>query len=231
MRWIAEEPPHERDSKPRRTMKHRSTIAIFSEWQRLARDEQGNFHTPLRESVNPRKLGRHLSDLFFLETDKQGDLSVRLAGTRICTLFGRELKNTRFLSLWPERDRPALREMMQNVNMLGIPALSIHDGISLSGRSLRFEMFLAPLEASDSEINLLGSIAIPDPVAWIGADPVVLGHLNAVKPVAPDLSLAHDARKSAAIIVNESRVPHWTTSSRQQARKVPKLRVINGGRA
>lgn len=213
-------------------MKHHSTIAIFGEWQRLARGESGSFHVPLRENVDPRKLGRHLCDLFFLETDKRGELSVRLAGTQICTLFGRELKNIRFLSLWPEQDRPALREMVQNVGALEVPALSLHDGISLSGRSLHFEMFLAPLITASGQISFLGSIAVPNPVAWIGADPIVLGHLNAVEPIAPDLALAEETHKSAAITVNASaNHRHCASPYQKPARNVPKLHVINGGRA
>jgi hypothetical protein len=91
-------------------MKHRSTIAIFSEWQRLAFDRNDDlergFQAPQRTDVEPRRLGRHLSDLFFVEADGNGELVFRLGGTRICTLFGRELKGVRLLSLWPERIAP-----------------------------------------------------------------------------------------------------------------------------
>lgn len=216
----------------RRMMKHRSTIAIFSEWQRLARTENGFFRAPMREQIEPRKLGRHLSDLFFLEAEKDGDLSFRLAGTRICTLFGRELKNTRFLSLWCERDRAALGELTENVSSLEVPALVSHVGISMSGQSLGLEMFLAPLEASNGQISLLGSIAVLDSVTWVGADPIVLGHLNSIEPVAPDLILANDVRKSAAITVNAPRAGReWTNVRLTQPHAVPKLRVIKGGKA
>ena len=213
-------------------MKHRSTIAIFSEWQRLARTERGSFCAPMRERIEPRKLGRHLSDLFFLEADTHGDLSFRLAGTRICTLFGRELKNTQFLSLWSERDRAALRETAQNVSSLEIPALVSHMGISMSGRSLRLEMFLAPLEATGGQVSLLGSIAVLDPVTWVGVDPIVLGHLNAIEPLAPDLILADNLRKPAAVTVNAPRTGReWTNVHLSASRATPKLRVIKGGKA
>lgn len=215
-------------------MKHRSTIAIFCEWQRLARSEGGRFRAPMREQIEPRKLGRHLSDLFFLEADKHGDLSFRLAGTRICTLFGRELKNTRFLSLWSERDRAALGELSQNVSALEVPALVSHVGISMSGRSLGLEMFLAPLEAPGGQISLLGSIAVLDSVTWVGADPIVLGHLNSIEPVAPDLILVDDIQKSAAITVNAPRTSReWTNMRLTQPREhpAPKLRLIRGGKA
>ncbi|MEJ5019657.1 PAS domain-containing protein [Ochrobactrum vermis] len=215
-------------------MIHRSTIAIFSEWQRLARTESGYFRAPTREQIEPRKLGRHLSDLFFLEAEERGDLSFRLAGTRICTLFGRELKNTRFLSLWSERDRAALRELSQNVSALEVPALVSHVGISMSGRSLGLEMFLAPLEAPNGQINLLGSVAVLDSVNWVGADPIVLGHLNSIEPVAPDLVLADEVRKSAAITVNAAGIGRqWTNVrlTKPQEHAAPKLRVIKGGKA
>ncbi|KAB2683838.1 MULTISPECIES: PAS domain-containing protein [Brucella/Ochrobactrum group] len=213
-------------------MKHRSTIAIFSEWQRLARTERGTFCAPARERIEPRKLGRHLSDLFFLEAEQHGDLSFRLAGTRVCTLFGRELKNTRFLSLWSERDRAALRETSQNVSGLAIPALVSYAGISMSGRSLGLEMFLAPLEATDGQISILGSIAVLDSVTWVGADPIVLGHLNEIEPVAPDLILADAVRRSAAVTVNAPRTGRqWSDIRLTEPQAAPKLRVIKGGKA
>ena len=213
-------------------MKHRSTIAIFSEWQRLARTERGTFCAPARERIEPRKLGRHLSDLFFLEAEQHGDLSFRLAGTRVCTLFGRELKNTRFLSLWSERDRAALRETSQNVSGLAIPALVSYAGISMSGRSLELEMFLAPLEATDGQISILGSIAVLDSVTWVGADPIVLGHLHEIEPIAPDLILADGMRQSAAVTVHAPRTGRqWSDIRLTEPQAAPKLRVIKGGKA
>lgn len=210
-------------------MKHRSTAAIFGEWQRLAFSRDGAFNPPARESVEPRRLGRHLSDLFFLEADEAGQLVFRLAGTRICTLFGRELKATRLLSLWPERDRPALAELARNVGGLQVPALSRHEGISLSGKSLAFEMLLAPLAADGAATSLIGSIAVLDHVPWLGADPLVLGHLGAIEPLAPDLVLERRTRKTSAVTVNASHDGEWTAPPRQ--RPAPKLRVIDGGKA
>lgn len=215
-------------------MKHRSTVAIFSEWQRTARTRSGFLRAPSRERIEPRRLGRHLSEIFFLEADEHGGLSFRLAGTQVCTLFGRELKGSRFLSLWPERDRPALLELCQNIDALQIPALSLNDGISMSGRSLRFEMLLAPLEAADGRIGLLGSIAVLDSVSWVGADPLVLGHLNTIEPLAPDLILAEEIRTPAAIAAKaRGGDRQWTdiriTSSRTSNR--PRFQLIKGGKA
>ncbi|MFC7064660.1 PAS domain-containing protein [Brucella rhizosphaerae] len=215
-------------------MKNRSTIAIFSEWQRLALGQSNLLQAPQRESIQPRKLGRHLSDLFFLEEDENGQLMFRLAGTRICALFGRELKTTRFLSLWPERNRPALNELARNINSLLVPALSQHDGISLSGRSLSFEMLLAPLEPSENgRLNLLGNISVLDDIAWAGADPLVLGNLNSIVPLAPDLAVDQELRKPAVVTMNGANAANstrrWATPV--PSRDMPALRVITGGKA
>ena len=215
-------------------MKNRSTIAIFSEWQRLALGQSGSLRAPQRESIQPRKLGRHLSDLFFLEEDQNGELIFRLAGTRICALFGRELKTTRFLSLWPERNRPALNELARNINSHLVPALSQNDGISLSGRSLSFEMLLAPLESGeDGRLNLLGSISVLNDVAWAGADPLVLGNLNRIEPLAPDLVVTQEIRKPSIVTMNGANAANstrrWATPV--PTRDMPALRVIPGGKA
>lgn len=211
-------------------MKNRSTIAIFSEWQRLALSQSGSLHAPLRESIEPRKLGRHLSDLFFLEEDETGELIFRLAGTRLCALFGRELKATRFLTLWPDRNRPALSELTRNVNTLLVPALSQNDGISLSGRSLSFEMLLAPLSPSEcGKRNLLGSIAVLDDVTWAGADPLVLGNLNSIEPLEPDLIVKPELRKPSVMMMNGATdCRGWAAPP--QSRDIPQLRVIPGGK-
>ncbi|MBV2143811.1 PAS domain-containing protein [Falsochrobactrum sp. TDYN1] len=212
-------------------MKHRSTIAIFSEWQRLAFSWDGSLHAPSRESIAPRKLGRHLSDLFFLEEDESGELIFRLAGTRVCALFGRELKATRFLSLWPGRNHSALDELILEINDLLVPAISYHDGISLAGRSLAFEMLLAPLESHKGQkTNLLGAISLLDDVTWAGADPLVLASLNAIEPLAPDLAFTQETSRPSVMTVN---APIRTPSrSRIHPRpQTPLLRVIAGGKA
>lgn len=211
-------------------MKNRSTIAIFSEWQRLAFSQRVSLHAPQRESIQPRKLGRHLQDLFFLEEDNNGELIFRLAGTRLCTLFGRELKSTRFASLWPERNRPALNELARNVHALLVPALSHNDGISISGRSLPFEMLLAPLEPSDhGRLNLLGSISALDDVSWAGADPLVLSNLSSIAPLAPDLIVAQEVSQPSVMTMNTANGPRrWVTPA--PTRDIPRLRLITGGK-
>ncbi len=200
-------------------MRHSSVSAIFGEWQILARGGDGLFRAPARAALEPRRLGRHLADLFILEPDHNGDPAFRLAGTRICALFGRELKGVPLQSLWPAQERPALRDLVRNIGALGVPALSLHDGVSLSGRSLVFEMLLAPLENG----GFVGGLAAPDAPAWLGADPIVLASLDRIEPLAPDFASPVPAQKPVARAVNAP-LP-------APRREIPRLRVIAGGKA
>lgn len=211
-------------------MKHRSTRAIFSEWQRLAFEKKGSLRAPARESIKPRKLGRHLSNLFLLEEDKNAELVFRLAGTQICTLFGRELRTVRFASLWPHSNRPALDELLGNVNGLLVPALSRHDGISLAGRKLAFEMLLAPLRPHENhKASLIGAISPLDDVSWVGAHPLVLANLNTITPLAPDMVLEQEVSNPPARAANASNMVLCETNL-PAVRRSPRLRIINGGK-
>lgn len=219
-------------------MKHRSTIAIFSEWQRLAFDQDGRFRAPPRKEIRPRQLGQYLPDLFFLETDATGDLVFRLGGTRICTLYGREVKGLPFTSLWPEHDHRVLNELTQEIAGTGIPATSLHDGVSVTGRRLHFEMLVAALESHDGQSNFIGSIAVLDSVSWLGADPLVFGHLESITPLAPDFALDHTsvadespARASRAVNARPyQRI--WTEPQALDHRVAskPHLQLIKGGK-
>lgn len=212
-------------------MKHPSTIAIFSEWQRLAFAVNDTLQAPQRGSLSPRRLGRHLSELFLLEMDQSCEPVFRLAGTQICKIFGRELRATTFFSLWPDQDRPALEEMIDNVNQLLIPALSHHYGISFAGRRLSFEMLLAPLASSTQQkINVLGSLSLLDDVSWAGSDPLILADLRKIMPLHPDLTVRKNRPIPQALRVNER--PQTTQNKINFGdSERPRLTLITGGKA
>src|SRR5690348_18128600 len=53
---------------------------------------------------------RHvLGDTFMLSADFIDELRFRLAGTRVCALFGREIKGESFTSFWGDSDRKSTR--------------------------------------------------------------------------------------------------------------------------
>lgn len=75
-------------------MKQQGTIALFQYWNRL----RGSRPAPQRSEIEPVDIKSLLADTFILESDARGEAIFRLAGTRLCATYGRELKGYSFLS-------------------------------------------------------------------------------------------------------------------------------------
>lgn len=86
-------------------MQSERTQDVYDYWNSL---RQGS-SAPLRSDFDPVVLRRRLPDLFMLELSGT-DILFRLAGTRICELFRRELRYHRFLSLWQRSDQDTALE-------------------------------------------------------------------------------------------------------------------------
>ena len=82
-------------------MKLDGSIALFQYWNRL-RDGRP---APKRTEIEPADIKTLLADTFILEKDARGEAVFRLAGTRLCATYGRELKGFAFASLWQEKDQ------------------------------------------------------------------------------------------------------------------------------
>ena len=81
-------------------MKREASVNLFQYWNRL-RDGR---RAPRRTEIEPADIKMLLGDTFILETDSRGEAVFRLAGTRLCAIYGQELKGCAFASLWNERD-------------------------------------------------------------------------------------------------------------------------------
>src|ERR1041385_4153524 len=92
----------------RARMKQASSRELFGYW--AAR--RGKRAAPERGEIEPSAIGRALGDVFILEFDRRAGHPFRLAGTRVCALFGRELKNEPFLNLWDEETRVRVAQLL-----------------------------------------------------------------------------------------------------------------------
>src|ERR1700728_823423 len=82
-------------------MKHAASRELYAYWQEL----RGRRPAPTRAEIEPGAIRRILSEAFILALDRASGYPFRLAGTRVCALFGRELKGETFLDLWDEPGR------------------------------------------------------------------------------------------------------------------------------
>ena len=71
-----------------RKMKHPSNRELFEYWN----ERRGTRLAPERADIEPGAIRHVLGDTFVIEVHGDESQAFRLAGTRLCALFGRELK-------------------------------------------------------------------------------------------------------------------------------------------
>src|SRR5205807_6530417 len=77
-------------------MKTAPTRKMYAYWNA----RRGSRLAPERGDIEPGAIREILSDSFIVSFDDTADHPFRLAGTRVCTLFGHELKGEPFVQLW-----------------------------------------------------------------------------------------------------------------------------------
>lgn len=128
---------------------------------------------PRRFEVDPARISKLLGETFIAECTDLVEFRFRLAGTKICEHFGRELRGVDFLGLWSAEDRDAMASLVRNVQTDGAAAHGVFHGFSPTHRKASFEFTLMPLIHTDLAINrLLGSITAIEPPFWLGTEPL-----------------------------------------------------------
>lgn len=136
-------------------MHTRTSTELFTYWDRIRGAEAG----PLRSDIAPGEIRHALPDIFILEA-AGGDPVFRLAGTRVCSLFDRELRGLPFSALWPAGQREEPVSIAAGVMQYGVPALLNLSGVLQDGRNLRLEMLLLPVRSAGRTYDrLLGSLS------------------------------------------------------------------------
>jgi hypothetical protein len=164
-------------------MKHPATRELFAYWDR----RRGERSAPDRSDIEPGDIRGILGDTFLLSFDHDAGHPFRLAGTRICALFGRELKGDDFLSLWDDASLLAIDELLAIIaeETVGIVAGAV--GRNDDGDGADIEMMLLPLgRPGRLPARLIGSLAATRPAPyWLGARPLrdlALGQFRHVGP-------------------------------------------------
>ena len=151
-------------------MKHASNRKLFDHWSL----RRGPRLAPRRADIEPGAIRHALADTFMLEACGPGYV-FRLAGTRVCALFGRELKGEDFTGLWRHLHRTALTELLAVVTeeTLGVVASATGATATDVRLPVRLELLLLPLAHRDeAEARILGSLAPLTEPYWLFAKPV-----------------------------------------------------------
>lgn len=140
-------------------IQHRATRALYAYWNEI----RAGRRAPRRLEIQPAQLGGLLLDTFVLERSDRSTFLFRLAGTRVSTWLGADLRRRNFLSCWGEADRAMLERHLSAISELGRVGLFtgeayLCDGAAPGGpraAAAPFELIVLPLMHTGQAIDRL----------------------------------------------------------------------------
>jgi len=164
-------------------MKHASSALVLDYWN----DRRRNRPAPDRADIDPGEIRQALGDTFMLAADFVDELRFRLAGTRVCALFGREIKGESFATLFNAESRGQIDELIGVVTNEAVGAVAGLLGTAADGSETEVEMMLLPLAHSGlARIRALGVMAPLTPPYWLGEKPLVELSLRTLRHLGDD---------------------------------------------
>jgi hypothetical protein len=164
-------------------MKHASSALVLDYWN----DRRRHRPAPERGDIDPAEIRQALGDTFMLAADFVDELRFRLAGTRVCALFGREIKGEAFPAIFSEDSRRQIDELIAVVTNEAVGAVAGLLGTTADGAETEVEMLILPLaHAGHARIRALGVLAPLSPPYWLGEKPVVELALRTLRHLGDD---------------------------------------------
>lgn len=151
-------------------MRQPATCEVLDYWNLL----RGKRYAPDRDEVDPGAIRASLPDVFLLGFDAARRYPFRLAGMSVCALFGRELRDTAYMTLWTAGAAPGMADLLQSVVEDSTGAVIAVTGHNEVGQKLDLELLLLPLTCRGGErARVLGALSAPRPPYWLGVRPLV----------------------------------------------------------
>lgn len=165
-------------------MKNKTSQTLFAYWNEI----RGPRVAPNRFEIEPARISSILAETFILERDQNAAFHFRLAGTRICEVFGREFRGQNVLTMWSPEDSGTLERVLKDIAFEGAVGVVSIEGTTQSGNSAPLEVLALPIvHAGNAITRILGSISATDtPPAWLGTTPIVQQNITCVNMIWPD---------------------------------------------
>lgn len=174
-------------------MRHDSSRKLYEYWNCL----RGGRPAPERSDVEPSDIRGLLGDTFILEVSaRMRTISFRLAGTRLCAAYGRELRGLGFLALWSEEDNFDVARHVSQVYSTYSPVVLAYTAQTEARNFVEYESLLLPLlPSADGNLRILGVATPRNPPYWLGSEPLTCNYLRsgrmmrgyeAAPPLAPE---------------------------------------------
>ena len=135
-------------------MKHPASREFFAYWD----GKRGDARAPERSDIEPNAVRERLGDIFVLSCD--ASYPFRVAGTRVCAMFGRDLKDKSFPALFAPESRAEIEEIVGAVTDEMLPAIAGLTATSSRGTLSHLELLLLPFNSrAHTPISLTGLLA------------------------------------------------------------------------
>ncbi|QND53087.1 PAS domain-containing protein [Phyllobacterium sp. 628] len=206
-------------------MRHDGTSEIFAYWNNL----RGTRAAPERREISPALIRSRLSDIFLLRANGVAEARFRLAGTRICSIYGRELKGQTFTSIWQAKDKPIIARIVSSSLTTKTVVRSTYEGKSSRGRKTLFNLILLPLANEVNERHLLGMITNAGKPFWLESDAIIENSLRSISMGDPHSSTPTTIG-SALLEAHKSPIPNNPQPVPGTSRRVGHLMVFDGGK-
>jgi hypothetical protein len=198
-------------------MKHPSIRELFEYWN----GQRGSRLAPERAEIEPGAIRRVLADTFILSVEPAAGHPFRIAGTRVCALFNRELKGEAFLDLWSTESRRDVSDLLTIVADESVAVAASASAVCTAQAGLpsqraidrvRLELVLLPLRHHGrTDARFLGALAPSEPPAWLGTSPpagLTLGTHRYVGPAAAGTPRGSAILPKAHLALGGGRIRH-----------------------
>ena len=137
-------------------MKHPSNRAFFAYWDQ----RRGEARAPDRSEIEPGAVRELLGDIFVLSYDHEAGFPFRVAGTRVCALLGRDLKDNSFSALFAPDCRREIDDIIAVVAEELLGAVAGITATAADGSLAHLELLLLPFNTrAHTPISLTGLLA------------------------------------------------------------------------
>jgi hypothetical protein len=145
-------------------MKHKTIQVLFAYWNEV----RAGRIAPRRLEIEPSRIAGVLPETFMLERMDASTYHYRLAGTRLCEIFGAELRGLNFLDGWSHGDRVALERHFTSMHAQGAVALLTIEASADTAKRVQLEAILLPLMHSDGMSRVIGTATTTASPHWLG---------------------------------------------------------------
>ena len=197
-------------------MRNDQSRMLFAYWDGL----RAGRPAPDRTEIDPGSVAPILGDTFILEGQGAAALPYRLAGSRVCAVFAREMKGVSFLDAFSAEGRRAVIRALADANAAQAGLMLSLTGRNAAGHEVALEAVILQLtHRGRLGARMIGCLSAAEIPYWIGRDGIISMDVVAVRLLWPSWQGA-EGRQA---------VENAPVAAKFAVR--PALRLIQGGNA